>query len=190
MATIEVDARAVDKLAADIGKAKRQILGRLAERGYQLLRGEIKDTAYETGNLWQGVAPPDVDYEKSEAVITVSARSASIGGREAKVIGKDGKEKRSVTLRPQQAFNYAPAVARGRAAISPKSGKALIIPVPTAPSGESYLIADGKIYIVRRSAKATKPNPFDERAAKKLEGEAVSIGEAVLKKYLNDGQTG
>jgi hypothetical protein len=60
----------------------------------------------------------------------------------------------------------------------------LLIPVPTAPSGESYLIANGQIFIFRRSVKATKPNPFDERAAKRLEGEAAKIGEAVLKQFV------
>jgi len=184
MAEVVVDSKAINELAANIDKAKRQMLGRLGERGYQLLRGEIKDTAYDTGNLLQGVAPPDVDYDKLEAVLVVSARSGQRGPTEAIVFGADGKEKKTVTLRPSPAFNYASSVAKGRVSISPKHGKALIIPVPTAPTGESYLIADGKIYVMRRSAKATKPNPFDQRAADRLEKEAPAIGEAVLSKIF------
>lgn len=181
MAQIVVNAKDLEILAADMTKAKRQLLGRLAERGYQLLREEVPK---KTTNLQQGVASPEVDYEKLTALLTVSARSARTGGGTAAVIGADGEKKKTVTLRPSPAFNYAEAVARGRAAIRPKNGRALLIPVPTAPVGESYLLAGGQIYIVRRSAAATKPNPFDERAAKRLEGEAEKIGDAVLRKFF------
>src|SRR5689334_15651600 len=102
MATIEVDARAVDKLAADIGKAKRQMLVRLAERGQQLLRGEVP---YVTGKLKAGVVDPKYDFENLTAAIVVSAARDERPERTTKLIGADGKEKRSVTLRPQQAFN-------------------------------------------------------------------------------------
>jgi hypothetical protein len=199
MAEVVVDSKAIRELAEDFVKAKRAFIGRLAERGYQLLRDEIKSSAYRTGNLLQGVAPPDVDYDKLQALLTVSARSAETGATDAKMIGADGKQKRSVTLKPQKPFNYAESVARGRrgftakgASLGPKGerpvgpgfARALLIPVPTAPSGESYLIANGQIFIFRRSVKATKPNPFDERAAKRLEGEAAKIGEAVLKQFV------
>jgi len=181
MAEVIVDAKAINELARDIEKAKRALLGRLAERGYQLLRAEVP---FQTGNLKQGVASPDVNYSQMTAMLTVSARSASVGGLQAKVIGADGKEKKTVMLRPRAAFNYAEVVARGRPAISPKRGKALLIPVASAPSSGGYLIAGGQIYIVRKSARATKPNPFDERAARRLEGEADNIAEAVLRKFV------
>jgi hypothetical protein len=42
----------------------------------------------------------------------------------------------------------------------------LLIPVPTAPVGESYLLAGGQIFVFRKSAAATARIPFDERAAK------------------------
>lgn len=181
MAKVTVDASAINELARDITKAKRVLIGRLAERGYQLLRAEVP---VDTGRLKQGVASPDVDYQKLEATLTVSERSNIIGSRSGKVIGADGKEKKTVTLRPQKAFNYAEAVAKGRPAIRPRRGKSLLIPVPTAPSGESYLIADGKIYVFRRSAEATRPNPFDERAARRLEGKSARIAEAVLRQFV------
>lgn len=181
MAEIVVNAKALDDLAADIAKAKRQFIGRLAERGYQLLRAEVP---VATGNLKQGVAPPDVDYDKLEAVLTVSARSGRNAATSGVVIGADGQTKKHVSLRPRPSFNYAAAVARGRRAIRPKTAKVLLIPVPTAPVGESYVLAGGQVFIFRPSAKATQPNPFDERAAKRLEGEAQSIGEAILRKFL------
>ncbi len=175
------DVKALEDLAADMTRAKRQLISRLAERGYQLLRAEVP---FNTGNLKQGVAPPEVDHEQMSAVLTVSARSARTGSREARVIGRDGKEKGTVTLRPRPAYNYASAVALGRPAISPKSGKALIIPVATAPSGEGYLISGGQIYVVRRSAGLQKENPFHERAAERLEGEAERIATAVLERFV------
>lgn len=177
---IIVDAKAINALAADFEKAKRALVARLAERGYQLLRDEVP---VATGNLKQGVSY-DVDTEKLEATLVVSARSGATGATSATVFGADGKEKKTVSLRAQPGFNYAEAVARGRAAVSPKNGKALLIPVPTAPVGESYLLAGGQIFIFRKSAAATKPNPFDERAAKRLTDEAPKIGQAVLEKFL------
>jgi hypothetical protein len=186
MPEIVVDSKAIEQLGADIGKGKKALIGRLGERGYQLLREEIKDSAYETGNLWQGVAPPDVDYEKLEAVLTVSARSAETGATEAKVIGADGEEKKTVSLRARPAYNYAEIVARGNraATLTPKTAKAFLIPVPTAPSGESYLLAGGQIFIIRKSRKGQKPNPYDERAAKRLTAEAPKIAEAVLRQFI------
>lgn len=180
-ADIVADTKELDVLAADLKRAKRQLIGRLAERGYRLLRDEVP---VETGNLKQGVAAPEVDYDQLEATLTVSARSAETGGGQATVIGPDGKERKKVSLKPRPAFNYAAAVAEGRAAIRPKTGKALLIPVPVAPAGESYLLAGGQIFVVRRSAKAVPANPFHERAGARLEKEAPSIADAVLAKFF------
>lgn len=179
--SVEVDISAVKQLARDIREAQKQLIGRLAERGYQLLRAEVP---VDTGNLKQGVAPPDVNYQKMQATLTVSARTGRTGATQAKLIGADGEVKKTVSLRPQKEFNYAEAVAKGRPAISPQKAKVLIIPVATAPTGESYLLADGKVFVFRKSAAATKPNPFDERAAKRLENEAEGIGEAVLREIF------
>lgn len=181
MSSIRVDTRGIDEFVVEMGKAKHALLGRLAESGYQLLRREIRQTAYETGNLLQGVAPADIDYPI--ATLTVSARSGRTGSRQATVHSPNGKTKK-VTLRAQRDFNYAEAVARGRAAIRPRTAKALLVPVPTAPSGESYLTVNGKIYVFRRRAAATKPNPFDDRAAAQLEAQAPRIGDAVFREFF------
>jgi hypothetical protein len=183
MATETADVKALEDLAANLGRAKRQLIGRLAERGYQLLREEVP---VQTGNLKQGVAPPEVNYEKSEAVLTVSARSAAVGSREATIFGADGKEKKKVTLKAQPGYNYADVTARGNKdpKLVPKGAKAFLIPVPTAPSGEGYLVAGGQIFVVRRSRKAQKANPFHERAAGRLEKEAPGVADAVLKKIF------
>lgn len=182
MAEIVVNTKEIDRLAKDIVAAKSAMIGRLGERGYQLLRREVP---VATGNLKQGVAPAEVDYEDMVATLTVSARSAARGGGTAQVFGKDGKPTgKTVSLRPSPARNYAEDVARGRAAISPKTAKALLIPLATAPSGEGYLLVGGQVYIVRRSAKAVAANPFDVRAAEALQKEAPGIGEAVLRQFV------
>ena len=175
------DTKAIEQLVADMRRIKRQMIGRLAERGHILLKQEVPK---KIRKLEKGVQNPEIDYENLVAILRVSAARDALGAGTGTVIGADGKEKKKVSLAPRPAFNYAAAVALGRSAIRPRKGKALLIPVPTAPSGESYLLAGGQIYVFRRSAKATKPNPYHERAAKRLEGEAQQIGESVLAKFV------
>jgi hypothetical protein len=182
MAEVIVDTKAIDELGKDIDRAKRALIGRLGERGYQLLKEEVPVL---TGNLKnKGVGTPEYDFDNLTATITVSAARDSRGTLAATVYGADGKEKKTVTLSARPAYNYAEAVARGRPAIAPRHAKALLIPVPTAPATGGYLIAGGQIFVVRKSAAATKPNPFDERAAKRLTDEAPKIGQAVLEKFI------
>lgn len=181
MAKVSVNTEELQQLGKDIIKAKTVMLGRLAERGRKHLADEVP---YRTGNLRQGVGAPDIDNLKLIATLTVSARSAATGGGTAEVFNAKGERKKTVSLRPSPAFNYAEAVAKGRPSIRPKTARALLIPVPSAPSGEGYLLIGGQVYIVRRSAAATKPNPFDERAAVKLEGEAEGIGLKVLEEFV------
>ncbi len=180
---IIVDSKAVDTLAANITEAKRAMIGRLDERGYQLLRDEVP---VKFGNLKQGVTAGDVDYVNLTAKLTVSARSGRTGAGSADVMGADGKKRKTVSLRPQPAYNYAEVVARGNkdSTLSPTHAKAFLIPVSSAPSGEGYLIIGGQIYIVRRTRKGMKANPFDIRAGARLQKEAPAIGEAVLREFV------
>lgn len=170
-------------LARDIDRMNRAILGGAAERGYQLLRAEVPKV---THNLEQGVAPPDVDYSKMQATLTVSAMRARTGPRSATLIGADGKEKKKVTLRPQAAYDYAAVVATGyKAQSAPKSAKAFLVPVSIAPSKGGYLKGDnGQIFVMRKSIGAIPANPYDERAAKRLEGEIEGIADAQLKIFF------
>lgn len=181
MARVVADTTELEQFAKDIVRAKGVMLGRLAERGRTLLVDEIP---YQTGNLKQGVSVPDVDYVKLRAELNVTARSARSGATTAQVFDSKGKAVKTVSLRPTPAYNYAAAVAQGRPSIRPRHGKALLIPVPSAPRGEGYLLINGQAYVVRRSAKATKPNPFDERAARRLEKEAPDIGRKVLEQFV------
>lgn len=176
---VTVDASGLNELAENIDKAKRQLIGQLAERGYQLLRREVP---VATGNLKQGVATPDVDYENLTATLTVSARSARRATLTGQIFEKGKPTGKIVRLKPRPAFNYAEAVARGRPEIKPK-GKALLIPINGTPLGR-YVQIDGQNYIYARKARATKPNPFDQRAAEQLEKEAPKIADAILSKFF------
>lgn len=176
MAKITVNVSAIEELRRELDEVAEISIGRLGERGYQLLRKEVP---YQTGNLKQGVAPPEYDSKKRQALLTVSARSARRGPRGATVHLKSGKTK-SIVLRAQGAYNYAEVVARGYAeTIKPKRAKALLIPVDRAPDDESYIESGGQLYVVRKSTGGIKANPYDERAARRLRAEAVTIVEAV-----------
>lgn len=181
MADIKVNYKEVKELGKEVRQASVVALGRLAERLYQHLRAEVP---VDTGNLKQGVAPPDIDAAALTATVTVSARSARTGGGSATVHSASGKT-RTVRLKPSLPFNYALAVAKGRPAISPKKGKALLIEVAGVPGNGNYITANGKIYVVRKSASAVAPNPYDERAARKLETEAPRIVGAVFEEFFN-----
>jgi hypothetical protein len=181
MAKVRVDFDSVKSLGNDVRAGMIISLGRLGERGYQLLRKEVPK---KTTNLQQGIVQEKVDETNLSVTLTVSARSARTSGGNATVHYPSGKTK-EVRLKPQIEFNYAEVVARGRASIRPKTGKALLIEVDSAPSGESYITANGKIFVVRTSAKAQKPNPFDERAAEQLQKEAPIIVNAVFRELFN-----
>jgi hypothetical protein len=176
---MSVDLSAIEELRRELNQVRQITLGRLAERGYQLLREEVPKV---TRNLMQGVAPPAI--KGKTATLTVSARSARRGARMATLHLKSGKTK-EVKLRANPAFNYAETVAKGRPAMRAREAKVLIIPVSSPPSGESYIEADGTFYVMRKSAKAVKPNPFDERAARRLEAEAVVISEAAMREVFD-----
>lgn len=183
---VKADTKAIDQLGADLVTAKKQLLGRLAERGYQLLRKEVPK---ETRNLEQGVAPPAVDYDAGRAELVVSARSGATGGGAGQVFNKDGKVVKTVTLNPQPGYNYADVVARGNnpehgPTLSPSKAKAFLIPVSVKPTDEGYLMVGGKYFVFRRSRKAQKPNPFDERAAAELEKEIPAISDGVLSQFV------
>lgn len=181
MADVKVDVSAVENIGKEIRTGFIISLGRLGERGYQLLRKEVPK---DTRNLMQGVAPPDVDEGAMTVMLTVSARSAKTGGGAATVHYPSGKTK-TVQLKPQIPFNYAEVVARGRPAIRPRAGKALLIEVKGAPSGGAYISAGGKIFVVRKSAGAQAANPYDERAAEQLEKDAANIVGAVFGELFN-----
>lgn len=179
---MSVDLTALNELAREIEQFKRETLGKLVERGAEIVREEVPKV---THRLESGVSS-DVDYEKLRGEIIVSAESDRRGARRATLHLKNGKT-REVKLRPTKAYNYAEVVARGNksATLYPKTAKAFLIPVASAPGDGGEYITDGdQIYIVRRSRNGQTPNPYDERAAKRLADEAVGITTAIAQEYF------
>ena len=183
MADVKVDTKQIENLGKELRAGMIVALGRLGERGYQLLRKEVPVV---TTNLQQGVAPPDIDEEKLTATLTVSARSARTSGGAATVHYVSGKTK-AITLRPTVPYNYADVVARGNkdAVVKPTKTKAFLIPITSIPDDESYISAGGKFFIVRMSRKGKAANPYDKRAAEQLEKEATNIVGAVFGELFN-----
>jgi hypothetical protein len=202
---INVDIKQVETLGFDFRQMAEVGLRRTVERGEQLLREEVPK---KTHNLEQGVSS-DVDVSALRGDLIVSARSGRVGIEGALLHEASGKTK-EISLRPQPAFDYAEAVARGTgiygprgAVITPKSGKALLIPIDGPPvslggkvvqgkrtvtlSGqqESYITSGGKTFIVRRFSKGMKPNQYDVRAAQRLEAEVQAIWERVVAAFAN-----
>jgi hypothetical protein len=167
----------LNEMAANIRQARNRVLGRMAELGRRYLGEEVP---FKTGNLRQGVTTPDIDYDAGVATLTVSARSARREPQRATLHLKSGKT-REITLRGTAAYNYAGVVALGGPTIRPRTAKAILVPVASAPNDEGYITtADGRIYVTRKSARGQKANPYHERAAKRLENDAPKTGNGVL----------
>lgn len=179
-AKITVNATQIEKLGDQFRQMGEVALRQVVERGEQVLRDEVPKV---TNNLAQGISSEvfaNRGLLRGELVIT--ARSGRRGSRQATVHYPSGNTK-TVRLSPQPAFNYAEVVARGRAEIRPKKSKVLLIPVPSAPAGETYITSGDQAFVLRPRAAATKPNPYDERAAKRLEAEAPQIVDEVLREF-------
>jgi hypothetical protein len=194
---VTADLGQVQRLGDDYRRAARVGVFRLAERGEQLVREEAPE---ETRNLKQGVSSEVKGGRTSKSLgeirgeIIVTARTGRLGRREATLHGPDGSTKK-VSLRAVPSFNYPQAVAEGtgefgpnKARIKPRKAKALLVPVNNPPTIDgkpaSYIEADGKLYVMRRSMKGMKPNPYHERAGRRLEAEAQPIFDRALREYM------
>lgn len=183
MADVKVDLSEVKNIRKEVRAAMVVALGRLGERGYQLLRKEVP---YQTGNLKQGVAPADIDESKLTATLVVSARSARVSGGSGTLHLPSGKTK-TVKLKPVIQYNYAEVVALGNLndPVKPKKAKAMLIPVSSAPTDESYITSGSQMFVVRMSRKGKAPNRYDERAATQLENDSPNIVGEVFGELFN-----
>lgn len=194
-AKITVDTRQVETLGFEFHQMAIAGLHRTSERGLKLLRQEVPKI---THNLEQGVSA-DVNEEKLQAEFLVSARSGR-QGVEGALLHLPSGATREISLRQVAAFDYAEAVARGtglhgpkRAVIRPKSGKALLIPVGAVPPAingkpQAYITSGGKIYVLRRFSRGRKADPYDVRAAERLEAEIPAIWKAVIDNFAEAKQ--
>jgi len=183
--TTKIDTRAINTLGAEFDAAAKAAMIRLLS---QLEKYVIEEMPERTGLLKgkKGNNSVSSEYRKSEqgyrGELIISAVRERLNAQGATLHLPSGKTK-PVKLRPQPEFNYAEAVARGRVEIRPKQAKVLLIPVSDPPVGESYIEASGQTFILRPRAKAVKPNPYDLRAAERLEQEAPQIVDAALASF-------
>jgi hypothetical protein len=180
------------RLGDDYARAAEVGMRRLVERGEQLVREEAPKV---TRNLIQGVSSEvKVGRATLRGEIIITARSGRLGARAGVLHLPNGKTK-SVTLRAVPSFNYPEAVARGTGVygpehtpIRPKKASVLLVPVSGVPTlngkAESYVEADGKLYVMRRSIQGRRPNPYDERAARRLESEAQPIFDRAIREKV------
>lgn len=189
MTRIKVDTSQIKKFGDERRQATIVGLRRVMERGEQLTRDEAPRAS---GNLKQGISS-DVRVTKRSirGEINVAARSRTTAG--GAVLHLPSGKTRRVRLRASPAYDYGLAVAGGtglygprKALIKPRKRRALLIPVDVVPidrktgKPEAFIDVNGQSFILRRSMKGMKPNPFDERAARRLEGEAQSIMDTAL----------
>lgn len=189
---ITVDISAVEHLGVEMRDVAIAGLHRTVERGEQLLREEVPVV---THNLQQGISS-DVNEGALSGKLLVSARTGRTGS-EGGTLHLPSGATREITLRGQPAFDYAEAVARGTgvfgpkgAVIRPKRGQVLLIPVSSVPAAingkpQAYITSNGKIYVMRRFSKGRRPNPFDQRAANRLEAEIPAIWQRVVDAFAN-----
>lgn len=189
MTRIKADVSQVKALGEDTRQATIVGLRRVTERGEQLTRDEAPR---DSGNLKQGISS-DVKVTPRLLRGEINAAARSRGRSGGAVLHLPSGKTRKVSLKAVPAYDYAEAVAGGtgmfgprKAVIKPRRGKALLIPVESVPidaktgKPEAYIDAAGKFFILRRSMKGMKPNPFDERAAQRLSVEAQSIMDRAL----------
>ncbi|HMV47823.1 MAG TPA: hypothetical protein PLD20_00930 [Blastocatellia bacterium] len=187
---ISIDTDSIEQLGEDLDKASRGAMISLLAQAKKHIRREAPK---RTGRLKGEKVNESISAEPVKTSdgylgeVTVSAISERRNARTA-VLHLQPKatlkpQTRKVSLAPQPAFDYAEAVARGRKAIRPRKGKALLIPVTTAPLSGSYITEGKDIFVVRPSARAVPANPYDERALRTLEEEAPEIVEAALARF-------
>lgn len=162
----------------------------VGRRGARLLSEEAPE---RLGRLKEGA-----DFEMSpgdgrrlEARITMSAVRPAEGAGYATLHLASGKT-RQIRIARRPEYDYARAVAEGtgvfatsgvfgpKAVISPRKAKALRVEVERVEPGESYVSAGGRLFVYRRFIRGMRPNPYDERAARRLLEEAAGIVESAL----------
>jgi hypothetical protein len=177
---IKVDTKAIEQFGKELESAGRAALDNLLEEGEEYVRQEAPERTgrlkKDQNSVFSETRQTGTGYEGD---LVISAFRERRGARQAQIFYPSGTTK-TVSLRPQPAFNYAEAVAKGRKEIRPVRAKLLLIPVASAPSNETYVKSAGEIFVLRRRAKATKPNPFPDRALKRLETAAEGIVEKTL----------
>lgn len=112
----------------------------------------------------RGLLARGIEVKHGFPVATVQT-SALAQTPKSGVYQSPGGERRPVTFRNRPAHDYAPDVDEGTGPIRPVNARALLIEVAQAPAGESFIVADGRFFIFRRSARGQRAQRYSERTA-------------------------
>lgn len=179
---ISIDAATVEDMAARLRRARPVALARIGERMSRLLWEEIPVV---TGNLRQGVS---YETRETEVVVNIAARRGRQGARAATAVNARGEPK-TVTLRPQPAFDYAAAVAFGTSDIRPRRAQAVLVPgeprVGADGRREPHVVLDGRTYVLRRRARGRRANPYHERALARALPEMSALAAEALERAFD-----
>lgn len=157
MLTVNVDYSDLLRLPGVIESALRAGLDRSTEQTAEAAR---KLVPRRRGILARGVHPKK-SFPTAQVEIQAIARAPRVGQYQA----RNGRIK-VISFRQRAPHDYAPDVDQGtRGPIVPKQAKALLIEVPSRPVGEGFVVAEGRFYILRRSARGQKAQNFSGRAA-------------------------
>lgn len=189
---VTVDTRGLEKLGAEFDQATRVAMDRLLLVGEEYIReeapertGRLKGKRSAGGSVNSEVIKLANGYRGEVNVSAIRERTNATTGE---VVYPSGKRK-TTKLRAQKPFDYAEVVATGRPRLTaPKTARAFLIPVQSAPSKGGYIIAGGQIYIVRKSIGEQKPNDYPGRALKRLAPRVEKIVGDALKEVLGGVQ--
>lgn len=188
--TVEIDMRQLLTLGQDFERGSKAALIRLAERGKQLIRQEApEDTGRLKGKRSNGGSVTSEIRQVGggwQAELNVSAVRERTNAQSAEVVSVATGKRKTITLRPQKAFNYAKVVATGRPRLTvPKQARAFLVPVSSAPSSGSYIVANGRIFVARKTIAEQPANDYPGRAAVQLQSEAPDIVGRTVEAVLN-----
>lgn len=174
MPNISVDISDVERLGEEFERATKIAMRRVLLQGEALL---VEEEPVDRGSMRSGTGSEFVE-DRFAGVVYVAAKRDARGPRQGTLHLKSGAT-RTVTLRGTPEFNYPAIVAKGKPAqLAPKSAGAFLIPAANAQP--PYITVDGRKYVVRKSIKAVPPNPFDDRAGKRLEEKIPAIFDKAL----------
>lgn len=184
---IKVDRKQVENLGFDFRQMAVAGLIQTKDYGERFLRDETQKISREFR------VASDIDQKTLKASLFATAIRNARSGQSAEVVYPSGKTK-EVSLRPRPEFDFARAVAEGtgefgprKRRIFPRHAKVLLIPKSSGPRlgerKESFVRIDGKYFVFRRFSRGMRPNPYDERAAQKLEAVVDQIWDRVVKAF-------
>jgi hypothetical protein len=181
---VNVDLSDARKIVGDCRRAEERAMHDLASRSVVVVKEEAPHHGNPASKLQEGIKADDLKHVSDshlEVDIVVSAERPAQAATTGLMHLPSGKVK-PIKVQATDAFDYTRAVIEGTGIFGPRGSvitarrsQMLLIPVPGAFPGQSYITARGQTFLVRPASVGMRPNPFPERASVRLEGEAEEI---------------